>query len=169
MTNKNGIEVVIPHWDVDQFARAIANAAYDGDDIETRLTRKFETLLSEKIEEAINALIDTRLEAIVDDVFDKGIIVSEDWEDKVQRKPISEIVAQAASEWATKKQNDGYGSKGKTHIELIAEKHISAGLSTEAEKIMKEVRNDAIATARKRISDTVAQRLFPGKDSKLPF
>ena len=161
----NAIKVTLDGYSVSKFTEAIIhNITERGEeDLRGMVYRKVEQAISETLHEMVVETLDQRLTEIVNDALEKGVIVSEDWQDEVERKPISDLVREEAEKWLKKPDDHYHGGRKMPRIQKLCEEIVERELRRETEKMLKGIKDDAVKKAQESIAKVVAERLFNGK------
>lgn len=80
------------------------------------------------------------------------------------KQTMRDLVHDAVTKWSAGNANNSSYSQQKniSTLQQLIEKIVVEELTKETTKMLGEIKTDAIATARKKISDTLAMRLFDG-------
>lgn len=153
------ITVTIQDYEIGDLNRRIAQQIIS--DYGVNVAGEVEHYVSVQIEKQINAVVKKRLNTMINNIFKKGVIVSEKYEEKVEREPISDYVLKLATEFMTKANRDSYGNtKGGSPFQQIAAEVIGTELRKQTTEILQGVKADALAEAKKNVAALVSERLF---------
>lgn len=101
----------------------------------------------------------------ISNLFNKGV----DLDGVDQPMTMQDMVTQKIEEWRSSKNPSGinYNNNRIPPLEMLLENVIRGQLKKDTDKLLAEVKNDAIKQARQTISDTLAVKPFDGKS--LPY
>jgi predicted DNA-binding protein (UPF0278 family) len=158
MSDQKQITITLEGYDVDQINDRIGRQLMK--DYEISVYEIFEREVSKALSSIITDTVDETLTKIVHDALAKGLIVSEKFEETVERKPVEQVVLEEATAWMTKKQTNQHGQT--VYANLVRD-IIGKELQKQTSEILRGVKKEAIVEAQKNISQIVAERLFDGR------
>lgn len=121
--------------------------------------------ISERLDAILGENAQDLMRGIAQEALALGLIVSEPYEEDVKRKPVSEIVLEAANDWMSNKHA---GRRGESPFEELSRQIVHDELKKEISTILKGVKEEAIAEARKQIASVVGDALFNPATAALP-
>lgn len=166
MTDTSEVQISLNGYSVDQFllGGAVKLLHEQGVDLDALVREE----ISKRLDEVISDKVGTLVDKMITEAFEEGVVVSEPFEEEIVRKPIPDIVRQAAHDWMNKPiKTSGYNSPQKSAFEKLAGEIVRDELHREATEMIKAVKADTIKRAQTHLSNMVAEKMFDSRSIPL--